>query len=89
MRAWPHFLVSDRRKVHEGRHALCYSCLSDGIAPLAGSRLRREVNPMDLLIAILKLATALASLAAGIIRVLSAAGESKHDEKRKRVASGN
>lgn len=39
---------------------------------------------MDLLIAILKLAAALASLAAGIIRVLSAASESKHDEKRKR-----
>lgn len=69
--------------------SLCYSCLTDGIAPLAGPRLRREVNPMDLLIAILKLAAALASLAAGIIRILSAASESKHDEKRKRVASGN
>ena len=44
---------------------------------------------MDLLIAILKLAAALASLAAGIIRILSAASKSKHDEKRKRVASGN
>lgn len=61
---------------------LCYSCLTDGIAPLAGSRLRKEVNPMDLLIAILKLAAALASLVAGIIRVLSAASESKHDEKK-------
>lgn len=89
MRVWPHFLVSDRRKMRGGRHALCYSCLTDGIAPLAGSRLRREVNPMDPLIAILKLTAALASLAAGIIRVLSAASKSKHDEKRKRVASGN
>lgn len=89
MRAWPHFLVSDSRKMHGGRHALCYSCLTDGIAPLAGSRLRREVNPMDPLIAILMLPAALASLAAGIIRVLSAASKSKQDEKRKGVASGN
>lgn len=37
---------------------------------------------MDLLIAVLKLAAALASLAAGIIRILSAASESKHDEKK-------
>ena len=69
--------------------SLCYSCLTNGIAPLAEPRLRREVKPMDLLIAILKLAAALASLAAGIIRILSAASKSKHDEKRKRVASGN
>lgn len=69
--------------------SLCYSCLTNGIAPPAELRLRREVNLMDLLIAILKLAAVLACLAAGIIRVLSAASKSKHDEKRKRVASGN
>lgn len=44
---------------------------------------------MDLLIAILRLPAAPASLAAGIIRVLSAASKSKHDKKRKRVTSGN
>ena len=83
MRAWPHFLVSDMRKVRRGQaRSLCYSCLTNGIAPLAEPRLRREVNPMDLLIAILKLAAALASLAADVIRVLSAASESKHDEKK-------
>lgn len=38
---------------------------------------------MDLLIAVLKLVAALSSLAAGIIRILSAASESKHDEKKK------
>lgn len=37
---------------------------------------------MDPLIVILKLAGALASLSVEIIRILSAASESKHDEKK-------
>ena len=39
---------------------------------------------MDLLIAILKLVGSLASLASGIIRILSAASESKRDKEEGR-----